>query len=489
MDQSKISLLLESSLNEIYVFDENSLLFLYVNSAALNNLGYSQKQILSMTPVDIKPELELDDFQEMVTPLRTSESQKLEFQTIHERADGTRYPVEVHLQLIDWDDGRVFLAMILDITERIESYRSLRESERTLKEAQRIAHIGNWHWNIITGALLWSDEIFRIFGLKPQQFEATYEAFLETIHPDDRQLVMDSVDAAVLGNENYDLVHRIILPDGEIRHIHERGEVTFDPSGKPTDMIGTVRDITDRVRQDEIIQFHIAELEKNNKELEEFNYVASHDLQEPLRALSSFSTLLSQDLEKKDFAKVNDDLNFIQTAAKRMHQVVQDMLSLSRVGRAVLRLDAVDLNDCVATVLSDMRPKIMKYKARVTCKKLPVVEGDWAQLTRVIQNLLSNALKFHNSAPLDIRIFCESNDEYCDIHIKDNGIGIEERYHEQIFLPFKRLNSPSDYQGSGIGLTISKRIIDRHSGKILVQSKPGQGSDFIVRLKSWRDNT
>ena len=167
MDKANISYLLESSLNEIYVFHESTLLFQYVNSAALNNLGYSLSQMTKMTPVDIKPELELDDFQELAIPLRTGEKNKLEFQSLHERADGTNYPVEVHLQLIDWKDSRVFLAMVLDITERVKSYQSLRESERRLKEAQRIAHMGNWHWNIITGDLHWSDEIYRIFGLIP----------------------------------------------------------------------------------------------------------------------------------------------------------------------------------------------------------------------------------------------------------------------------------------------------------------------------------
>ena len=294
---------------------------------------------------------------------------------------------------------------------------------------------------------------------------------------------------AVKGQATYDISHRIILQNGEIRHVHEMGEVSFNPSGKPTDMIGTVRDITDRVKKDELIQFHIQKLQKNNKELEEFNYVASHDLQEPLRSLCSFSTLLSQDLEKKDFPKVNVDLNFIQTASKRMHQVVQDMLTLSHVGRSDFSMVAVDLNQCINYVIDEQQPVIKELKANVTTENLPVVKGDWLQLGRVLQNLLSNALKFHNSGPPEIRIFAEQKDQAWDIHVKDNGIGIEQRYHEQIFLPFKRLNSRSDTEGSGIGLTISKRIIDRHHGTISVISGPDQGSDFIIQLKSWSETT
>lgn len=236
---------LEASLNEIYIFDAQTLRFEYANAAALHNLGYAMDAMRTMTPLDLKPEFSAASFGELIGPLRRHEKAKIVFQTVHRRADGSLYPVEVHLQFVERGGRAVFLAVINDITARKQADDALRRSEARLQEAQRVARLGNWDWDITTNDLYWSEEIYRIFGLPPQ-FGTTYPAFLQRVHPLDRSRVQAAVGAAVHAAAPYDLDHRIVLPDGRERTVHETGLVFRDETGRPLRMVGTVQDITER---------------------------------------------------------------------------------------------------------------------------------------------------------------------------------------------------------------------------------------------------
>jgi signal transduction histidine kinase len=235
------------------------------------------------------------------------------------------------------------------------------------------------------------------------------------------------------------------------------------------------------------IDFYINELEHKNNELEEFNYVASHDLREPLRTMTSYCELLEGDIKTELSADAKQDLMFLKDAAKRMNQLIQDLLDLSRTGRSEFKNDPVDMNACMEQVARDLYLRINETKGEVTWDRLPVVSGDFIHLCRVMQNLINNALKFHGEESPKIRISCEDlpgelNLKKCRIRIQDNGIGMDPKYFQQIFLPFKRLHTSGKYEGTGIGLAICKKIIERHNGKIEVESVPGQGSSFIITL-------
>ncbi|MCR4345776.1 MAG: EAL domain-containing protein [Sulfuricaulis sp.] len=208
-------------------------------------MGYSAEELAHMTPLDIKPDFTREKFDSLIAPLWRDDTGRVVFETVHQCKDGSLYPVEVQLHLSRAESPPVFVAIIQDITERMQTMETLRESEASLARAQRIAHLGNWDWNIVTNELHWSDEIYRIFGLTPQQFDATYEAFLSFVHPDNRQSVIDAVNKAMHEKEPYSIDHRIVRPDGTERIVHEQAEVTFDENGKPIRMIGTVQDVTE----------------------------------------------------------------------------------------------------------------------------------------------------------------------------------------------------------------------------------------------------
>lgn len=254
---------------------------------------------------------------------------------------------------------------------------------------------------------------------------------------------------------------------------------------KATLIGGISIEITKKKRAELSIQYYIQELERNNKELAEFNYVASHDLREPLRTLTSYCELLREDIGDNLSQEAKEDINFIIDAASRMNTLIQDLLQLSRVGRVELKFEKVDIEECIKVVLKDLKTKIQETGGNITWDKIPMIKGDYIQITRVLQNLIHNALKFNDKPQPLIHISARKTDQFVEITIQDNGLGIDKNYLNQIFMPFKRLHARGTYEGTGIGLAIVKKIIERHNGSIWVESEANIGSKFIFTLKPW----
>jgi len=228
-------------------------------------------------------------------------------------------------------------------------------------------------------------------------------------------------------------------------------------------------------------------LEQTNKKLNDFSHIASHDLQEPLRTITNFCRLLQVDIERQNAALVQEDIQFIQQAAERMKVLINALLDFARSERQPLTLGSVNLNDCLSIVLSQHQQSIADRSAAIVCpNELPVIMGDKIQLTQIFQNLISNSIKFcaEDSNPA-LKIFTVPSprgNDFVRVCFADNGIGIEQQFHESIFQPFQRLHSKDLYPGSGIGLATVQNILARHGGTISVESKLGGGSKFIVDL-------
>lgn len=252
---------------------------------------------------------------------------------------------------------------------------------------------------------------------------------------------------------------------------------------KDTLIGGIAIDTTERKLIENQINYYIKELERNNQELEEFNYVASHDLREPLRTITSYCDLLSEDIGENVNDMVKEDIKFITDATTRMNTLIQDLLQLSRAGRIEYELEKVDLNKLIETVLKDLELKLKESNTSIDLKPLPTLMADYTQLGRVFQNLLTNAIKFKSDKDPKIKIYSFEKNNFYDIYFEDNGIGIEKQYFKQIFAAFKRLHSRDEYDGTGIGLAICKKIIERHNGNLRIESIPGEGSKFIITLK------
>jgi PAS domain S-box-containing protein len=379
--------------------------------------------------------------------------------------------------------------------ERARAEERLRRNERSLIEAQRIAHLGNWELDLLNNVLTWSDEIYRIFEIDPEKFGASYEAFLNAIHPDDRDMVNAAYTNSVINKTPYNIVHRLRMPDGRLKYVSEMSKTYYAPDGKPLRSVGTVHDITERkLAEEEIRQLNqdleqrvaerTAQLEIANKELEAFAYSVSHDLRAPLRHIDGFLDMLNARIGTTLDAKSLHYMNTISDSAKRMGTLIDDLLAFSRAARCEMTTTNVDLRALIQEIIQDIAPETQGRSIDWRIGQLPVVTGDRAMLRIVLVNLISNAVKFTKKREkADIEIGClPGSDQDVTVFVRDNGAGFDMRYVDKLFGVFQRLHRIEDFEGTGIGLANVHRIISRHGGKTWAEGKIDSGATFYFSL-------
>jgi light-regulated signal transduction histidine kinase (bacteriophytochrome) len=270
--------------------------------------------------------------------------------------------------------------------------------------------------------------------------------------------------------------------NNEVNYISTKALVENDSNGNPFRVSGVCFDITEMKKGAEKVLFELNEnLLRSNRDLEQFAYVASHDLQEPLRMVSSFTQLLYQRYKDKLDQDANDFIQFAVEGATRMQAMINDLLDYSRIQTRGRKFVLVDMHDVLGQVINNLIINIQEKNALVTNDELPKVIADEGQMVQLFQNLIMNGLKFCKTSPR-IYISVKEENEHFLFSVKDNGIGIESHYFGKIFQIFQRLHPKDEYGGTGIGLAICKSIIDRHGGRIWVESKPGKGSVFCFTI-------
>lgn len=263
-------------------------------------------------------------------------------------------------------------------------------------------------------------------------------------------------------------------------------EVTLSSVRSDADMIThhvlEFSDITEfRYAREELIR-RTEELSRSNKELEQFAYVASHDLQEPLRMVASYTQLIAQRYRGKLDTDADEFIAYAVDGATRMQAIINDLLTLSRVSTRNTAFSRADAKLALDKALANLRLVIAETGATIICDSLPALNADGSQLTQLFQNLVGNAIKFRGSNPPRIEIGAEQQDGEWVFHVRDNGIGIAPEYFERIFLMFQRLHTKKEYPGTGIGLTICKKVVERHGGRIWIESEPGKGTTFYFTI-------
>jgi PAS domain S-box-containing protein len=334
------------------------------------------------------------------------------------------------------------------------------------------------------GRLVWLNPAYAaMLGHEPDELVGMSS---ETgVHPDDLERVRKTYEAlrvsglasvidvrAVARNDDilYTRVMIVRLPDSDA----QPGYYTF------------VQDLSEEKEIEAALDRRGRELERLNTELEQFAYVAAHDLQEPARKVLSFASLLEQDFEDALPEAAARDLHFITDAARRMQQLVTDLLALSRAGRTALQPEIIEIDECVDAALDALVIKIEETGAEIVRDPLPTLEGDLTLLTQLYQNLLSNALKFCDEEHPEVYLTADLTSGCLVLGVRDNGIGIEPQYARQIFQPFKRLHGRSEYEGTGIGLAVCQKAVERHQGEIWVESESGKGSHFRFTIGECR---
>jgi len=360
----------------------------------------------------------------------------------------------------------------------------LARSNYSLSESQRIAHVGSWSLEVPIGtsACVWTPETYRLFGVSPDTFVPSAERFQGLIHVDDRASMQTWISACVAGEEPPDLEFRVGLPDGSVRFLLGRGHLERDAENQPVRMVGIAQDITERKRAEEKLKLALADLARSNKDLEQFAYVASHDLQEPLRMVSSYTQLLARRYQGQLDASANKFIAYAVDGANRMQRLIEDLLAYSRVGTRAKGFELIDCTAVLDRALANLKAAIDASGAVVTHGPLPAVVHDNLLLVQLFQNLIGNAIKFHVEAPPRVHVSAEQKGGEWVFAVRDNGIGIDPQYAERIFTIFQRLHTNEEYSGTGIGLAICKKIVERRGGRVWVESQPGSGSTFYFTV-------
>ena len=417
-------------------------------------------------------------------------------------------------------------------------------SEDRLQLALESAEMGVWDWDVLEASVYWSDELYRLHGCTPEEVGDLFENYMilvDRIHPDDLSMVQQIVIDSLRTGDDYDIEYRFRLPDGSYRWLYVKGRMYTDLSGNPVRVAGTAQDVTtrkvaeiaaareleerkraeadltelaatleQRVRtrteelqstndrlKAEVIERARAErdlaranrrLVQSNRELQDFAYVASHDLKEPLRKIATFADLMRVDCANELGTTGLYYIDRMQDSAGRMTSLITDLLDFSRIKTRTEPFSPVDLNEIIGHVLIDLDVSIRETTAKIDVGELPVLRADPTQMRQLFQNLISNALKFRRSdEPPRVTICTEeiergsgSGDDTYRIVVEDNGIGFDDKYADRVFAPFQRLQK--SYEGTGIGLAICRRIAERHHGSISVRSEPGRGARFTIEL-------
>ena len=260
-----------------------------------------------------------------------------------------------------------------------------------------------------------------------------------------------------------------------------------DQRGNPTGIIGYGIDITARKQAEEALRYQAAELQRSNEELQQFAYVASHDLQQPLRMVAAFVDLLARRYQGKLDSEAAEFIGYALDGARRMKALIDDLLAYSRVGTRREPFVPVDCEKVLQETLQGLRLAVEESGATITHDPLPVVHAGKLELALLLQNLLSNALKFRNAAPPRIHLSAQQRGTEWLFSVRDNGIGIDPQHAERIFIIFQRLHTREEYPGTGIGLAICKKIVDCHGGRVWVESTPGRGATFFFTLPGGDD--
>lgn len=304
--------------------------------------------------------------------------------------------------------------------------------------------------------------------------------------PHDRECPLASL---LVSGESHTVEQLHFAHDGTKKFSEVSVSPICDDTGEIIKVVHVCRDITDRRHAEELLAEHDRALVRSNMELQQFAYIASHDLQEPLRKVTAFGDRLRDRCGKALDVQGADYLARMQNAAGRMQVLINDLLSFSRVTSKAQPFVAVDLERVVREVVSDLEIKIEQTGGEVVLGKLPVIDADPLQMRQLFQNLIGNALKFKKpDTPPHVEVFAATDNgkvteqEFVELVCTDNGIGFDQKYAERIFEVFQRLHGRSEYEGTGIGLAVCRKIVERHSGDITVESVPGEGTRFTVKL-------
>ncbi len=518
--RSLLSLFEESPVGIATLSCDDALVFQTANTFYGALVGRHPQEIIGKPFLEALPEISGQGFEELLkSVVATGKPFLAEEVSAELMRNGLMETIYVNLTFQPRQEANIITGILVvatDVTEQVLARKKVEEKDAALEDAleqvrlsKEAAELGTFDMNMQSGDMHWDDRCRLLFGISHQEPVSYEQDFIERLHPDDQQRVLSVLSETFdksISNGDYDVEYRTIgADDGIIRWVRAKGKVYFDTRDQPFRFIGSVLDITEQktavhkiereveertkelAQANDTLQVINKELKRSNQQLEEFTHAASHDLKEPVRKIQTFTSLLKDQLIDSLKPSELRSFNRIEDATKRMGNLIDDLLLYSHVSQHPWEAERVDLNENVQRVLEDLDLYIEEKKAIIEVGQLPVVQGYRRQLQQLFQNLISNALKYGRpNLPPIIRIVAEELTEngmpYYVISITDNGIGFEQEYAEKIFQIFARLHTMTEYSGTGVGLSIVKKVVENHNGFIRVESVVQEGSVFKVYL-------
>ncbi len=465
----------------VEITDENGIIE-YVNPKFVETTGYTEREVIGANPRILKSgEMPAEEYTVLWETILSGREWRGLFH--NRKKNGTLFWERASISPVRDGEGRIknFVAVKEDITSQMRMEFALRESEERNRVTFEQAAVGIAHVATDGRWVSVNQRLCDIVGYPRKDLLGL--TVQDITHPDDLDADLENVRRVLAGEiQTYSIEKRYLRRGGSLVWVNLTVSLVRTPTGEPEYFISIIEDISRRKQTEEVLVGITSDLRRSNRDLEQFAYVASHDLQEPLRMVSSYVQLLERRYKDILDSDGRDFIAFAVDGARRMEDLIGDLLQFSRIQTQEESFVNVDC----ARVLNNARillaSSIERHSAVLTCGALPTVTGDESQLERLFQNLIDNGIKFHGDNHPIVHVSATDGGAEWIFSVKDSGIGIDPKYHERIFQIFQRLHDRTQYTGTGIGLAIAKRIVERHGGTIWVESDPGKGASFLFTL-------
>ncbi|MCC5930910.1 MAG: PAS domain S-box protein [Cyclobacteriaceae bacterium] len=480
--ENQIRVILESIGDAFIALDRNWIVT-YWNKEAENLVGHKREDIIGKNIWDLYPDaMDLEFGRQYRKAMETGET--VHFEDFYKNPSG----LELWLEMTAYPSKDGLSIYFKDITERKQADIRLLQANERFEKVTEATNDAIWDYDVVNNHLFWGNGFYTLFGYNAEETKPSFKLLESLIHEDDRERIISQAQRFMTDPALKDWYeeYRFLKADNSFAFVIDRATFLRNNEGKVVRVIGAMNDITERknfeyqlLELNASLKKYARELEISNEELEQFAFITSHDLQEPLRMITSFMDQLRRKYGDKLDEKANQYIHFAIDGAKRMKSIILDLLEYSKAGKFTDKPEKIDLYDLLENYQLLRRKIIIEKSVEISFDRLPVVESHKAPLTQTIHCLLDNAIHYsrEGQAPkINISVF--DREGFWEIEIADNGIGIDPQFHEKIFIIFQRLHNRDKYDGTGIGLSIAKKHVESWGGKIWLESKPGVGSTF-----------
>jgi len=492
--EDKHRALFDESADANLLMDEKG--FVDCNSASLQMFRYPTKAaLITLRPAEISPPSQTDG-----TPSRTAAEQKIaaaflngknRFEWLHQRKDGEIFPAEVCLTALTLNGKPMLLATVRDMTENKLNQDALRNTTARLRLATEAARLGVWEYDLETNTLTWDDRMCELYGIRREEFGGVYEDWVRGLHPEDVQAARARLEAAIAEKVEWHDEFRVVWPSGQIRFIEAHSLMQRTPTGAPQRVIGVNRDVTERKSIESDLVKAKESAEAANRAKSEFLANMSHEIRTPMNGIIGLTDLV---LDTELNSEQSEYLHMVKESADALLTIINDILDFSKIEAGKLELDYLSFNirkslgDAVKTLAIKAQQKGLEFIFDVSPEVPDTVMGDPARLRQILMNLVGNSIKFTEKGEIEISIQTESRATEGTIlrfSITDTGIGIPVNKQQKIFDAFSQADSSTTrkYGGTGLGLTITAKLVALMGGKLSVESEAGKGSTFHFTIQ------